>query len=329
MPATETGLHVDKFLTNISIAFVMKEDDFVSDKVFPVVPVQKKSDSFVFFERGTFYRSGEIGVRPLGGTANIADWDSTTGSYIAEERALATKIDDRQRANTDDPISQDRAAARKLQTAMAVDNDKRWVDSYFTAGQWTTDLDGSGADFTQFDDGSSVPIDLVDAQSEEVRKRTTFAPNTIVAGARTWRALKNHPDIKELIKFGATMEQPAIVTRELLAQVFGVDRFLVAWGVENSAAEGQTDALDFIAPDDGMLLVYAAPQPAIEEPSGGYTFAWTGLLDGAANLLGSVIQRGRDELSHSDHFEIRSATDLNLVAPDLGVFFENTVAGSF
>lgn len=325
MPSTVDRLHVDRFLTDLSVAFVQDNSNFVSDKVFPVVPVQKQSDQFIQYDRGAFWRD-EVGPRPLGGRADVADWDFSTDTYLCVEHALAHKVDDRQRANADDPLNLDRQAARLLQTQMAVDNDRRWASEYFTSGVWSTDLDGSGADFTQFDDFSnSEPIKLIDAEAEEVVRLTGQQINTLVAGAKVFRALKNHPNIKDVIKY----TQTAIVTEDILARVLGVENFFVARSVENTAVEGATDSFDFIVDETALLAVHAPAEPGLDVPSAGYTFAWSNLLDGAANLMGSAIMRGRDEFAHSDHFEIRSATDLKVVAPDLGVFFDNTVQSSF
>jgi hypothetical protein len=75
-----------------------------------------------------------------------------------------------------------------------------------------------------------------------------------------------------------------------------------------------------------MLLVYAAPAPAIDQPSGGYTFAWTGLIPGETNAFGGTIQRGRDGLASSDVMQIKEASDQKVVASELGIFFEDVVA---
>ena len=40
------NVHVDAILTNISVAYMQKADNYIADKVFPVVAVDKKSDKF-------------------------------------------------------------------------------------------------------------------------------------------------------------------------------------------------------------------------------------------------------------------------------------------
>lgn len=322
MPPVPSELHVDRYLTDLSVAYVQDRSDFVSDKVFPVVPVLKQSDQYVIFNRGDYWRD-QVHPRPLGGALDPADWTKTYGEYNCVERGLAHKVDDRQRANADDPISPDRQAALLLTQAVAISNDIRWTSEYFGAGIWTNDLEGAAdADFTQIADTSTgAPIELFDLYKEEVRKITALEPNTLVVGAKVHRILRNHVDVKEVVKY----TQTAIVDADLLARMFGIGRYFVARAVKNTANEGATDSFDFISASNDALLCYAAPAPGLETPTAGYTFAWAGLLDGQANNMGFGIERGRDTFAHSDHFEIRLANDIKLVSADLGVFFNTIV----
>jgi hypothetical protein len=134
----------------------------------------------------------------------------------------------------------------------------------------------------------------------------------------------NHPAIKEIIKY----TQRGIITSEILASIFNVDRFLVPGGIQTTSpeTENETDDADqfnFILSKTDLLLCYAAPSPGLDQPSAGYSFSWRGLLGGQA--FESVVNRGREERAHSDWFEVRMAFDLKKVAGDLGVFFKNAV----
>jgi hypothetical protein len=94
--------------------------------------------------------------------------------------------------------------------------------------------------------------------------------------------------------------------------------------VVNTAKEGVADANSFIVGKTGALLAYAAPEPGIEVPSAGYTFAWTGLMAGGG--LTAAVMRWREEANHSDFFEVRMALDTKIVSADLGVFYNNAVS---
>lgn len=325
---TPNEMHVDRFLTNLSVAFAQESSAFVADKVFPIVPVQKQSDKYVIYDRGSFFRD-EVRPRPLGGRAPTVGYKTSSDSYIAEEQALAHTIDDRVRANADAPLAPDRSAMRLLTTQFLIHRDREWVEKFFRTGVWTTELTGvasspTGNQFLQFDQAGSTPIQTIDVYRDRIAELTGFEPNVLVLGRTVFRVLKNHPDILERIKY----TQRGTVTLDLLASLFGVNRVVVPGGIMNDAPEGAPDNFKFILPSTDMLLVYAAPQPGLEEPTGGYIFAWTGLIPGETNAFGGVFQRMRDEPAHSDLIEIRAAYDIKLVAPDLGVFFTQAVAAA-
>ena len=46
MPQLNNLGHIDRALTNMSIAYAQGANAFIADKVFPIVPVQKRSDVY-------------------------------------------------------------------------------------------------------------------------------------------------------------------------------------------------------------------------------------------------------------------------------------------
>lgn len=322
---TPNELHVDRYLTNLSVSFAQDSRDFIHDKVFPVVPVRKASDKYVIFNRGDYWRD-QMAERPLGGRADVAEWSKTEGTYLCVERALAYKVDDRVVQNADDPISVRREAMELLMSQTMVNNDVRWAATYMAPSIWTTDLEGAAdADFTQVAyPNTGDPMALIDEYKEVVKKLTAVTPNKLVLGARAYRVFRNHDKLKDVFKY----TRAGIIDADLIAAALGVDQVLIPRSVYNTAVEGATDSFDFVAADNDALLVYAAPRPGLNTPSAGYTFAWTGLLPGVTNAMGGVIMTGRDDFAHSDHYEIRTATDIKLVSADLGVYFNTIVAAT-
>jgi len=324
--ATPSDLHIDQYLTNLSVAFVQDSSKFVADKVFPIVPVSKQSDKYSIYPKGHFWRD-EVAPRPLGGRPNQANFDVEQGTYLAEEEGLEYKLDDRLRANADQPLDPDRAGMRLLTEQMMVHRDSDWASAYFRTGVWGTDLTGASSSpgagqFLQFDQSGTEPVEFLDEERDGLGGATGMDPNTLVLGRDVFRVVKNHPEVKDRIKY----TQRGIVTAEILAELFGVERVVIPGSIKNTAQEGAADAIDFIVGRKDALLVYSAPNPAIDQPSGGYIFAWTGLIPGATNAFGGVIQRGREDLAHSDVFQVRCAYDMKVVAPELGVFFHNVVS---
>lgn len=326
-PAPE-DLHVDSYLTNLAVGWSQAQARFIAGQIFPVVPVAKKSDIYPIFDKGFFYRD-EVRVRPLGGENRLIGYEVSNGTYNCEEEGVAHRVDDRVRANFDRPLDPDRAAMRLLTTQAMIHRDVRFAARYFTTGVWGTDLTGVAAspaanEFIQFDLAGSDPIGLIERQKERISLATGYEPNRLLLGARAWRTLKNHDDVLDRIKH----TQRGIVTQELLAALLEIERVVVSKSVQNTAAEGATNVVGSILDPDDMLLVYSAPAPSIDEPSGGYIFAWTGLIPGVTNAFGGVIQRGRVPRSYSDHFDMRYAFDPRLVAAELGVYFDEAVSAA-
>jgi hypothetical protein len=324
--ATPSDLHVDQYLTNLSVAFTQDSNKFVADKVFPVVPVSKQSDKYSIYPKGHFWRD-EVAPRPLGGRPNQANFDVEQGTYLAEEEGLEYKLDDRLRANADQPLDPEKAGMRLLTEQMMVHRDSDWASAYFREGVWGTDLKGKSSspgegEFLQLDQAGTEPVEFFDEERDILGASTGIDPNVLVLGRKAFRKLKNHPEVKDRIKY----TQQGIVTAELLAKLLEVDRVVVPGSVKNEAAEGAEDEIDFIVGPKDALFVYSAPNPAIDQPSGGYIFAWTGLIPGATNAYGGVIERGREELAHSDVFQIRCAYDMKVVAPELGTFYHGLVS---
>lgn len=319
------NIHVDRYLTDFSVNFVQDAANFVAQRAASVIPVMKQTDTYVVYDRGYFWRD-EAAPRPLGGRPVQVGYRIDDGTYTATEYGLEHVVDDRQRANADDPIRLDENATTLLTQKNLIKQDRVWCQKYFRAGAWSTEVNGVGSNpgasqFLQFSDMMSTPIEVIDEQRDTIAKKTGFMPNTLVLGAGVKRALRTHPDISDRIKY----TQVGIAEEDLLATLFGVEQVIVARSVYNAAAEGATDSFQFIADEKAMLLAYIEPNPGLDSPTAIANFAWTGLMPGETNAIGGVIERGRDDRAHSDYFQGRMAWDLAQVAPDLAVFFNDVI----
>lgn len=330
---TPNQLHINHYLTDMAIAWAQDQSKFIAGKVFPTLPVRKASDNYVIYKRGYFYRD-EFAPRPLGARPKVIGYETTKGTYTIEEEALETRVDDRERENADQPLDPDMSSQMLLTGQALIHRDRLWAEAYFKTGVWTINWSGlehapthkeetEEEKFLQFDQVGSEPIEFFDQRRIDIESKTGYEPNILVLGTDVFRVLKNHPAVVERIKY----TQRGIVTREILAELFDVDYVLVPKGVYNSAEEGLEDEINFIVNRKAALLIYAAPAPSIKQPSGGYSFAWTGLLPGVSSAFGGVIESGREEMAHSDVFQCRSAFTQAITAPDLGEFYSACVTG--
>jgi hypothetical protein len=325
---TKSDVHVDAMLTNISVAFMQEATEFVASRVFPTVPVAKQSDRYFVYDRADFFRDTmqvrAPGTESAGGGYRL----DNTPTYYADVWALHKDIDDQTRANEDNPLNGDRDATLYLSQQALIRMENAWAASYFTTSVWTGDQTGVAAapaanQFVKWSVGGSTPIKDIRAQALAVKARTGYMPNKLVVGADVWNTLQDHADFLGRVTGGANNAAPALVNPTLMAGILELDEVLIARGIETTSLEGASTATyDFIA-KDAALLVYSAPNPGLQTPTGGYTFAWTGYT--GAGPQGQRISNIRADLIKSDRIEIEMAFDQKLVSADLGVFFTDAI----
>lgn len=316
---TASDVHVDRPLTNISVAYLQTLEDFVADKIFPIVPVQKQSDRYFVYDKTYWFRTEAQKRAPSTESAGGGWKVDSTPSYFADVWAVHKDIDDQIRANTDQPLDMDRDGTEYVTRQLILRREKEFAAKYFTTGIWTGSTTGSDIVASpKWDAASSDPVDDVEEQKESVRQKTGFKPNKLLLSPQVFRALKSNASILDRIKY----TQKGIVTEDILASLFGVDEVLVANATNNNAEEGATTDMQFIFGADGALLVYAAPRPSILQPSGGYIFGWSGFL---GSIAGWRIKRFRMDPIASDRIEGEAAFAMKQVAADVGCFFSDVL----
>ena len=324
---TVSEVHINAALTNISIAFIQQAQDFIADRVFPVVPVQKQADAYFIYDRGDWFRS-EARRRAPGTESAGSGWDITTDTYFAHKYAIHKDVSDDVRANADAAIRIDSDATEFVTQQCMLIKEITWAASYFVTGVWTTEITGVAAapmagQFLQWDQAGSTPIVDLRTQMFAMKELTGFMPNKLTLGPNVWSVLQDHPDFLGRVNSGQTPGGPAVVNRETLAAVLELDEVLIAWGVQNTATEGATESNSFIA-GNNALLTWSPPSPSLLTPSAGYTFAWAGLL--GAGAFGNRIKRFRMEPIESDRVECELAFDTKVVSADLGSFLLDAVS---
>lgn len=338
MNPTLSAVHVNRPLTNISIAYLQSQSHFVADRVFPIVPVAKQADKYFTYDREYWFRS-EMRKRAPSTESAGADYDLDTATYSCDVWALHKDISDQIRANEDSPLSSDRDATEWLSQQALILREKEFAANYMASGVWTFEAEGvasgptapgsfdptSGADnkVLQWSDPLSTPIEDVRRAKRSILQRTGQKVNKMTVGTTVADALFDHPDIVDRIKYGQTAGAPAMANAQTLAQLFGVQEVLISEAVENSAGEGLAESNDFIV-GKKALLSFAPARASILTPSAGYTFAWTGYLGGAVGA--AQISKFRMDHLKSDRIEAEAAFDQKLVAADCGYLFDAIVA---
>jgi len=318
------SVHVDAILTNISVAYLQKQDNFIADKVFPIVPVDKKSDKFFVYTKNDWFRD-EAQRRADATESAGSGYNLSTGTYSAEVYAFHKDVGDQTVANADAPLNPLREATEFVTQRLLLRRELQFVSDFFTTGVWADDVTGvagspSSGETKQWSDyTSSDPIDDIEEAKSEVLSNTGMEPNTLVLGYEVFRQLKNHPDLVDRIKYTSSQT----ITEDMLARMFDLDRVLVAKAVKATNREGASEAYSY-AYGKAALLAHVAPNPGLMTPSAGYHFSWTGVSGGIGSTIG--VSSFRMESLKAERVEAEMSFDNKVIGADLGYFWNTIVA---
>lgn len=312
-------VHVDAALTNVSVAYSQDQSNFIADKVFPIVPVEKQSDVYFKYDKGAFFRD-EAQIRAAASESAGSGFDIGTDSYMCAKWALHKDVDDDTVANADPVIDPFRDATQFVMQQLLIRRERLFASNFMKTGVWGTDVVG-GTNFAQWDDeASSDPFEDMKQARIKMLSSTGYLPNTLVVSYETHEALKKHPLVMDRFKYTSSDS----ITEAMLARLFEVDKYLVAKSIyQTSAEKAATQTFGFIA-SKCALLCYSAPSPSLLQPTGGYIFAWRGLT--GLNGAGIRTKRFRMENLGADRVESEMALSMKLVASDMGYFFSGTVS---
>jgi len=326
---TRSDVHVNRPLTNISIAYIQRAQDFIADKVFPIVPVLKQSDRYFIYDQGYWFQTQAQVRAPATESAGSGFDLDNTPTYFADVWAVHKDVDDQTRANADQPLDLDRDATLFVTQQLLLRREIQFVKKYMQTGIWQGYLvSGSPTDFQPnvngdgyWDSTTSNPMADIDFLKQEIKSQTGFLPNTLVVSNDVFFALRNNPTVLDRIKY----TQRGVVSEELLASLFGVEKFLVSSVISNTAPETvppNTGTYSYLT-QNTFLLVYANPAPSILQPTGGYIFSWQGLF--GAGAQGNRIMVFRMEQLKADRVEGEMSFDMKLVGANLGAFGYNVL----
>lgn len=324
MPEMNNMGHIDRALTNISVAYMQGADAFIADKVFPIVNVTKRSDTYFIYDKGDMFRN-EVQERGRGAESAGGEWNlKEADPYFCRRYAYHYDITEEERVNYDKPIDVERDTAEWLAQKMLLRREVDFNNKFFRTGVWSKDITADGTTIKKWTDPASDPIKMVNDQMLEMAENTGLRPNFAIMSPDVFYALKNHDAIMDRIKY----TQKGIITLDLIASLFEVDKIFVPWGIVNAGP--QTPGYDDVKTDMNflykgqMLLGYRTARPSLKRASAGYIFAWTGLMQ---NAYGSRIVRIKmDQLGlGTERFEQEMAYDMKVISKDLGTFFTGLV----
>lgn len=329
---TQSDVYVKELLTNVSVAYKLNAQDLIADKMFPTLPVEKQSGYISKFDKNDWMRRERPLVRAPATESNGRSFaiDNTT-TYNCEVHAFHNDIPREYEANSSLGSLRVQSAEFVMQTLLR-DREADFVTNYFGINTWAdqgTPNDATGHAstdtwpyFVYLSDGAdSDPLGVMRTGCQKIQQSTGFRPNTLLVGREVHDVLALHPDIKEVIKYTQTGVAD-LRGNQLLADLFGLKRYLVGENAYASNNEGATEAYSYVY-GKNMLLCYVPENVGLLTPTSGLIMEWTG-LEGLG--YGVSMDSWWMQNIKSTRVEGEMAYDAILLGSDLGVFFSGAVA---
>jgi hypothetical protein len=254
--------------------------------------------------------------RAPGQKANTSDINYTTGDYSVIDHAAAVLVPDEIQTNSDTAI---KPFADATELAMTKVFNGKEIDAaaILTAGLATQALQNG-----DWDQNGSDPITDVVLASNTILDSVQKKANTFACSQAIFNHLRKNPTIKEVVKYGGTSENPAVLTLSAIAQVFGVDRVVVSAAYTNAADIESAASQSEIWSKDAYLA-YVPPRPGLQTMATGYTFAWNA---GPGFVNGRATERWRVQDRKSDMVGTYYYYDQVLIESGAAIRFVNVIS---
>jgi len=323
-----SDVYVQPLLTQMSVAFMQQPSSLIANVVSPPIPVELQSAKYTQYPRGFFFRDDmqlrTDGAESAGGGFAV----DNTASYFADVWAWHTDIGPQVRANAK-AVDVDRAATLLCTNKALIRKEKIFLGNFFKSGVWTSDLVGAtsggggtvAANTLGWLDATAQPIKAIKSRIFAMEARTGYVPNVCIFSRDLWDIFTEHPNVVSRINAGQTPGGPAEISLNMVAGWLGIEKVVIARGVETTSNEGQTDTMNFMATGGQVLLLYVAPNPGLLVPSALYSFNW--IADGLVGSLGNAVSRWYNQDRKATRYEIEIATDMKLISADLGSLMRN------
>jgi hypothetical protein len=271
--AISTTPQTNKLLSQLSVGF--PNYGFVADKLCPIVDVGADAEQGVYFSWDKYYLNGTVeDVRAVRGHSNEPDDPTVTeNTYNALAHSLAKPIDPREfKQHKNKELKLAESIQEGLLSLLLIKKEKRVADLFTTAGNYASDHKQTNDNTSGKEQWSDFINSDPEAQIEVARDVVSlsgFEPNTIMIPITTWRKVRQHPQIRALIK---SLDSKLLTDDMIVPSLFGLE--LVVPGSRNvTSLPGATEAIARIWGDFVWLgYVNKKANPVKMDPTFAYTF---------------------------------------------------------
>ena len=263
-------VHVDRHLTNVALNY--RPSGFIADQIAPIVPVMKRSDSFINYTQADMFRR-ESALRADGDRAKIVKFGASSDFYNVKNYALAFQMTLEDEVNRDPEYRMltEENRVRFLMDKHSID----WETRVASLALVTTNVGSTVTVASAWTDAvNAVPVSNVMTVMNNLFLGTGYAANRMLFGYRAWNNFIQANQVRNSVMNPNVSGGGSLPMADAVARFFGVDRVLVGAATRNTADEAQAQTLSDIW-GDNVLIYYAPPAPSVEFPSWMYSFRWS------------------------------------------------------
>lgn len=259
----KSQLHVNQLLSNVSVQY--KNQEYLWDKIFPIVNVAKDSDLYRVYDRN--YRIVETARAPKA-VANEMGFDFSNSSYMLEQHALKDYV------GVDEEINNDQGSLQVDATEYLTDAIYRRMEfmmsELFTKTSWSLSVSLSATTVWSQNTTVSDPIPVWDTAASTIIANSGVTPNFAFTNRTNYVQMKNHVSVLDRVKYTSSE-----VGQAMIAALIGVNEFYVSTAIYNTGAEGAVSgtaagATTFFA--NKSFMGYKPASPGLRQVSAGYSF---------------------------------------------------------
>lgn len=252
-------------LDNLSIRYANEATAYVSEKLFPLKTVPKKTGSFYVLSKDNL--RNDPTRAPSGTEAPSGGYTASTKTFTLGEFAWKGLVLEKDARDADKAVADlNTEQAMHNMDKLLLDMEQKMATKVLTSGNWpaslVTTLSGNG-----WADDSSDPAEDVRNMRQTAFENSMRYPNYGYCNQKTVDILRKHPAILEYFKYTGAGK----VTADQLASFFDLQGIYVSNALSNTANEGAADTLGYVWADS-FVLAYQDPNPGLRTITFGQTF---------------------------------------------------------
>lgn len=299
----------------------MNRNGFIANRVAPVADVADQKGTMGLIELKQFLKEPQTG-RDNRGNYQRTGYNFKDFTYETVENGIELPIDRRRAAIYREWFDFEQMSSRIALDIVLRAYEYRVASLLYNA---TTFASYTAAITEEWNDyGSAVPITDVTKGKRAMWEATGLYPNALIVNKRQFDALRNNTTeiIDKLESGGAGRSiEPALITRQILANCFDIDEVIVSNAARDDANEGQDVSIAPMWSDEYAMLARLARTSNPEEPCLCRTVHWS--EDGSQ--IGGTIEMYYEDSSRGDVVRVRHDTEEKIFYTALGYLFSNVI----